>query len=85
MNITEILQELIYEQLEVPCVPTGDTAYVDVDISIYDVMNNGVILHYGDYDPNKKAHTEKVRNKNRWILWPYYVRNPINHTRYRFM
>ena len=63
MNITEILQELIYEQLEVPCVPTGDTAYVDVDISIYDVMNNGVILHYGDYDPNKKGVIKRIQKK----------------------
>ena len=44
IGFTKILKELIYEQLEVPCVPTGDTVYVDVDISVYDVMNNGAII-----------------------------------------
>ena len=63
ISITQILQELIYEQLEVPCIPTGDTVYVDVDISIYDVMNNGVILHYGDYDPNKKGAIKRIQKK----------------------
>ena len=38
--ITENQYIRLFEQEEVKCVPTGDTTYRDVDISVYDVMNN---------------------------------------------
>ena len=45
--ITENQYGRLFEQKEIPCVPTADTKYYEVDVTIYDIMNNGAILHYG--------------------------------------
>ena len=61
--ITENQYTRLFEQEEVKCVPTGDTTYRDVDISVYDVMNNGAILNYGDYDPKDMGAIKRIQKK----------------------
>ena len=51
--ITENQYGRLLEQEEILCVPTADTQFNTVDISFYDILNNNVILTYGDYDSDK--------------------------------
>ena len=48
--ITENQYTRLFEQEEVRCVPTGKTQFSEVDISFYDMLYNGDVLNYGDYD-----------------------------------
>ena len=48
--ITENQYGRLFEQDQVSCVPTGETIFNKVDISFYDILYNGSILNYGDYD-----------------------------------
>ena len=61
--ITENQYTRLFEQEEVSCAPTGVTAWNDVDISVYDVMNNGKILYYGDRDPNDMGAIKRIQDK----------------------
>ena len=51
--ITEGQYSKLIEQVVVKCVPTGKTEFSKVDVSFYDILYNGSILNYGDYDLNK--------------------------------
>ena len=51
--ITEGQYSKLVEQVVVKCVPTGKTEFSKVDVSFYDILYNGSILNYGDYDLNK--------------------------------
>jgi hypothetical protein len=51
--ITENQYGRLFEQEEIPCVPTAETQFNAVDISFYDIFYNGSILKYGDYDLDK--------------------------------
>ena len=51
--ITENQYTRLFEEREVKCVPTGDTEFKKVDVSFYDILKNGAILNYGDYDLDK--------------------------------
>jgi len=48
--ITENQYGRIFEQEEIPCVPTAKTQFNMVDTSFYDVVYKSDILNYGDYD-----------------------------------
>jgi len=61
--ITENQYTRLFEQEEVSCAPTGVTAWNDVDISVYDVMNNGKILYYGDKDLNDMGAIKRIQDK----------------------
>tara|TARA_R100001509_G_scaffold150151_1_gene108870 strand:- start:448 stop:1263 length:816 start_codon:yes stop_codon:yes gene_type:complete len=51
--ITENQYTKLVEQVGVSCVPTGETEFNEVDVSFYDMVRNGSILNYGDYDLDK--------------------------------
>ena len=51
--ITENQYSKLVEQVVVKCVPTGETEFNKIDISFYDMLYNGSILNYGDYDVDK--------------------------------
>ena len=53
ITITENQYGRLFEQKEIPCMPTGETQFNKVDISFYDILYNGVILNYGDQDLDK--------------------------------
>tara|TARA_R110002110_G_scaffold365208_1_gene574922 strand:+ start:45 stop:848 length:804 start_codon:yes stop_codon:yes gene_type:complete len=53
ITITENQYGRLFEQKEIPCMPTGDTKWNKVDISFYDMVYNSSILNYGDYDKDK--------------------------------
>lgn len=61
--ITENQYGRLFEQKEIPCVPTADTKYYEVDVTIYDIMNNGVILHYGEEDDNNMGAIKRIQDK----------------------
>ena len=63
ITITENQYSRLFEQEEVSCVPTADTVYRDVDISVYDIMNKGKILYYGDYDPKEMGAIKRIQKK----------------------
>ena len=51
--ITENQYTRLFEQEEVKCVPTGETEFNEVDVSFYDMLRNGSLINYGDYDLDK--------------------------------
>ena len=51
--ITENQYTTLVEQVGVRCVPTGKTEFNKVSVSFYDMLRNGSILNYGDYDSDK--------------------------------
>ena len=61
--ISEAQLQFLVEQEEILCVPTGDTQYVDVDISVYDIMNRGKIIHYGDRDSKETGAIKVIQRK----------------------
>ena len=61
--ITENQYGRLFEQEEIPCVPTADTQYYAVDVTIYDIMNNGAILHYGEEDMNEMGAIKRIQKK----------------------
>ena len=63
ITITENQYTRLFEQEEVSCAPTGDTKYTEVDISVYDVMNRGGIIKYGDFDPNETGVIKRIQDK----------------------
>ena len=63
ITITENQYTRLFEQEEVSCAPTGDTEYTEVDISVYDIMNKGGIIKYGDFDTNKMGTIKRIQNK----------------------
>jgi hypothetical protein len=61
--ITENQYGRLFEQEEIPCVPTAETQYYEVDVTIYDIMNNGAILHYGEEDMNEMGAIKRIQKK----------------------
>ena len=51
--ITENQYSKLVEQVGVRCVPTGETQFNEVDVSFYDILRNGSLVNYGDYDLDK--------------------------------
>lgn len=51
--ITENQYSKLVEQVGVRCVPTGETQFNEVDVSFYDILTNGSLVNYGDYDLDK--------------------------------
>jgi len=51
--ITENQYGRLFEQEEVLCVPTAKTQFNTVDISFYDLIKGGEVLHYGDCDKDE--------------------------------
>ena len=51
--ITENQYSKLVEQVRVRCVPTGETQFNEVDVSFYDILTNGSLVNYGDYDLDK--------------------------------
>lgn len=63
ITITENQYTRLFEQEEVSCAPTGDTEYKEVDVTIYDIMNRGKILYYGDKDLNDMGAIKVIQVK----------------------
>ena len=63
ITITENQYTRLFEQEEIECVPTGDTEWNDVDITVYDIMNNGAILKYGDKDIKDMGAIKRIQEK----------------------
>ena len=61
--ITENQYGRLFEQEEIPCAPTAETQYYEVDVTIYDIMNNGAILHYGEEDMNEMGAIKRIQKK----------------------
>jgi len=61
--ITENQYTRLFEQQEVKCVPTGETKFSQVDVSFYDMLYNGSILNYGDYDLDKTHPIRVIQKK----------------------
>jgi len=61
--ITENQYGRIFEQEEILCVPTAETQYYAVDVTIYDIMNKGAILHYGEKDMDKMGAIKRIQKK----------------------
>ena len=80
--ITEGQYSKLVEQVVVKCVPTGETEFNKIDISFYDMLYNGSILNYGDYDVDKThlRNPKKNRDRNRWVLWKRHVKSTIQST-----
>ena len=53
----------LVEQVGVSCVPTGETEFNEVDVSFYDMVRNGSILNYGDYDLDKTHPIHVIQKK----------------------
>ncbi len=51
--ITENQYSKLVEQVGVRCVPIGETQFNEVDVSFYDILTNGSLVNYGDYDLDK--------------------------------
>tara|TARA_Y100000034_G_C6863775_1_gene393441 strand:- start:263 stop:1042 length:780 start_codon:yes stop_codon:yes gene_type:complete len=63
ITITENQYTRLFEQEEISCAPTGDTEYKEVDVTIYDIMNGGKILYYGDKDLNDMGAIKRIQVK----------------------
>ena len=63
--ITENQYGRILEQEEILCVPTAETQYYEVDVTVYDIMNKGAIIHYGEEDMNKMGAIKRIQKKLR--------------------
>lgn len=65
ITITEEQYGRLFEQEEILCVPTAETQYYTVDVTIYDIMNKGSILHYAEKDMNTMGAIKRIQKKLR--------------------
>lgn len=63
--ITEKQLDVLFEQDNTlgNCVPTGDTKWNSVDTTIYDILNNGHVLHYGDKNDEPDSAIKVIQKK----------------------